>query len=55
MSTDAPLPVDYDSPAGDSGASSRRWKSISWLTVLAIGLVLYELTSQPAAEVVSKS
>lgn len=47
MSTDAPLSADYDSP-DDSGDSPRRWKSISWLTVLAIGLVLYELTSQPA-------
>ena len=48
MSAAASLPADSDSPAGDSGVSSRRWKSISWLTVLAIGWVLYELTAQPA-------
>lgn len=48
MSDDARLQVDYDSPVGDSGVSPRRWAPITWLTILAIGWVLYELTAQPA-------
>ncbi|HTU18483.1 MAG TPA: hypothetical protein VMG10_10520 [Gemmataceae bacterium] len=48
MSAETPFPADHDSPTGDSRVTPRRWQSISWLTVLAIGWVLYELTAQPA-------